>query len=165
MICYHIDQGQQSLKVMTPDFECFKYCKPFFVMEIIVELGWGKSPRVEGDWMNFTVSWRYGGKDGSQGVVWGICFNNKRGAWNPVGQDWHVGCILYMPLIRSIQIFSNFTLILWTFSTIHLCIHSFATSMNFIWFSMILFHLLLSTIITSNWGSTFYFDSIWRRIC
>ena len=71
----------------------------------------------------------------------------------------------YMPLIRSIQIFSNFILILWTFSIIHLCIHSFATSMNFIWFSTILFHLLLSTIITSTWGDTFHFDSVWRRIC
>ena len=32
----------------------------------------------------------------------------------------------------------------------------FATSMNFIWFLSILFHLLLSTKITSTWGDTFF---------
>ena len=41
-----------------------------------------------------------------------------------------VGCIYV--LIRSIQIFSNFVLIFRTFSITHPCIHSFATSMNFI---------------------------------
>ena len=61
-----------------------------------------------------------------------------------------------MLLIRSIQIFSNFILIFRTFSITHPCIHSFATSMNFIWFSVILFHLLLSTKITSTWGDTFF---------
>ena len=35
----------------------------------------------------------------------------------------------------------------------------------FIWFSTILFHLLLSTIITPTWGDTFHFDSVWRQIC
>ena len=61
-----------------------------------------------------------------------------------------------MLLIRSIQIFSNFILIFWTSSITHPCIHSFATSMNFLQFSMILGHLLLSTIITSTWGDTFF---------
>ena len=61
-----------------------------------------------------------------------------------------------MLLIRSIQIFSNFILIFWTFSITHPCIHSFTTSMNFILFSLILFHLLLSTIITSTQGDTFF---------
>ena len=74
---------------MTPDFECFKNCKQLFVMDVIVELRWGKSPRVEGDQMNFAIGWRYGGKDSSEGMVQGVCFNNKRGAWNPVGQDQH----------------------------------------------------------------------------
>ena len=70
-----------------PDFECFKYCKQFFVMDVVVELRRCKSPRVEGDQMNFAVGWRYGGKDSSKGVVRGICFNDKWGAQNPVGQD------------------------------------------------------------------------------
>ena len=61
-----------------------------------------------------------------------------------------------MLLIRSIQIFSNFIFIFRTFSITHPCIHSFATSMNFILFSVILFHLLLSTIITSTRGNTFF---------
>ena len=61
-----------------------------------------------------------------------------------------------MLLIRSIQIFSNFIFIFRTFSIAHPCIHSFPTSMNFIWFSMILFHLLSSTKITSTWGDTFF---------
>ena len=58
MICYHIDQGQRSLKVMMPDFECFENCEQFSVMDVIVELGWGKSLRVKGDWMDFTIGWR-----------------------------------------------------------------------------------------------------------
>ena len=52
-----------------PDFESFKYCKQFFVVDVIVELGWCKSLRVKGDWMNFVVGWRCGGKDSSEGVV------------------------------------------------------------------------------------------------
>ena len=60
-------------------------------MDIVVELGWGKSLRVEGDWMNFAIGWRYSGKDSSEGVVWGIHFNDKQGAQNPVGQDQHSG--------------------------------------------------------------------------
>ena len=91
MICYHIDQGQRSLKVMMPDFECFENCEQFSVMDVIVELGWGKSLRVKGDQMNFTISQRYGGKDSSKGVVQGICFNDKWCAQNPVGQDWCSG--------------------------------------------------------------------------
>ena len=71
-----------------PDFERFKYRKQFFVMDVVVELRQGKSPRVEGNWMNLAVSQRYGGKDSSEGVVQGIHFNDKRGAQNPVSQDW-----------------------------------------------------------------------------
>ena len=70
-----------------PDFESFKYCEQFFVMDVIVELGWGKSPRVKGDWMNLAVSQRYGGKDSSKGIVRNIRFNDKQCAWNPVSQD------------------------------------------------------------------------------
>ena len=69
MIYYHIDWGQRSLKVMMPDFEHFKNCQQFFVVVVVVELGQGKGPRVEGDWMNFAIGWRYGGKDGSEGIV------------------------------------------------------------------------------------------------
>ena len=74
-----------------PDFECLKYCEQFFVVDIVVELRQDKSLRVKGDWMNFTVGRRYGGKDSSQGIVRGIRFNDKRYAQNPVGQDWHGG--------------------------------------------------------------------------
>ena len=87
MICHHVDWGQRTLKVMTPDFEHFKYCEQFFVVDVVVGLRWGKSPRVEGDWMNFAISQRYDGKDSSEGIVQGICFNDKQGAQNPVGQD------------------------------------------------------------------------------
>ena len=52
-----------------PDFECFKNGEQFFVMDIIVELRWGKGLRVKSDWMDFAVSQRYGGKDGSKGIV------------------------------------------------------------------------------------------------
>ena len=76
---------------MMPDFECFKYCKQFFVVHVIVELGWGKSLRVKGDQMNFTISQRYGGKDSSKGIVQGVRLNDKRCAQNPVGQDQHSG--------------------------------------------------------------------------
>ena len=61
-----------------------------------------------------------------------------------------------MLLIRSIQIFSIFIFIFRTFSITHPCIHSFVTSMNFIWFLIILFHFLLSTKNTSTWGNTFF---------
>ena len=91
MICYHVDWGQRSLKVMTSYFEHFENCKQFFVVDIVVELRQGKSPRVKGNQINFTVGQRYGGKDSSEGVVQGICFNDKWGAWNPVGQDEHSG--------------------------------------------------------------------------
>ena len=91
MICYHIDWGWRSLKVMAPDFECFKNCKQFFVMDIVVELGQGKSLRVNSDQMNFAIGWSYSERDSSEGVVQGIHFNNKQGAQNPVGQDWHSG--------------------------------------------------------------------------
>ena len=52
-----------------PDFKCFKYCKQFFVVDVVVELGEGKSSRVKSDWMNFAIAWRYGGKDSSEGIV------------------------------------------------------------------------------------------------
>ena len=71
-----------------PDFEHFKNCKQFFVMEVIVELGQGKSLRVKGNRMNFAVSWRCGGKDSHEGIVRGIHFYDKWCAWNPVSQDW-----------------------------------------------------------------------------
>ena len=70
-----------------PDFERFKYCKQFFVVDVVVEFGWCKSPRVKSDWMNFAVSRRYGGKDSSEGIVQCIRFNDKWCAQNPVGQD------------------------------------------------------------------------------
>ena len=54
---------------MTPDFESFKYRKQFFVVDVIVELGWGKSPRVKSDQIDLVVSGRYGGKDGHKGIV------------------------------------------------------------------------------------------------
>ena len=37
-----------------PDFECFKYCEQFFVMDVVVELGRGKSLRMKSDWVNVT---------------------------------------------------------------------------------------------------------------
>ena len=74
-----------------PDFECLKNGEQFFVVDIIVELGWGKGLRVKSNQMYFTVGQRYGGKDGSKGIVQGIRFNNKWRAWNPVGQDEHSG--------------------------------------------------------------------------
>ena len=52
-----------------PDFECFENGKQFFVVDIIVELGQGKSLRVKGDRMDFAIGWRNGGKDGSKGIV------------------------------------------------------------------------------------------------
>ena len=76
---------------MTPDFERFKYREQFFVVDIIVELGQGKSLRVKGNRMNFAVSWRYGGKDSSEGVVQSVHFDDKWHAWNPVSQDWRGG--------------------------------------------------------------------------
>ena len=88
MICHHVNRGRRSLKVMMPDFECFENGKEFFVMDIIVE---GKSPRVKGNQMDFTVGWRYIGKDSSKGVVQGIYFNNKWRAQNTVGQAWCSG--------------------------------------------------------------------------
>ena len=69
MICYHIDWGQRSLKVMMPDFERFENHEQFFVMDVVVELGQGKSLRVKGDWMNFIIGQRYSGKDSSEGIV------------------------------------------------------------------------------------------------
>ena len=72
-----------------PDFECFKYCKQFFVVDIIVELRRGKSLRVKGNHMNFAIGWRYGSKDSSEGIVRGVCFKDKQCAWNPVSQDSH----------------------------------------------------------------------------
>ena len=74
-----------------PDFECFKYCEQFFVVDVVVELRQDKSLRVKGDWMNFTISQRYGGKDSSQGIVQGVRFNDKQCAWNPVSQDQRSG--------------------------------------------------------------------------
>ena len=74
-----------------PDFECFKYHKQFFVVDVVFELRRGKSLRVKSNQMNFTVGWRYGGKDSSEGVVRGIRFNDKWRAWNPVSQDWRGG--------------------------------------------------------------------------
>ena len=72
---------------MTPDFECFKYREQFFVIDVVVEFGRGKSPRVKSDWMNFAVSRRYGGKDSSKGIVRSVRFYDKWHAQNPVSQD------------------------------------------------------------------------------
>ena len=72
-----------------PDFECFKYHEQFFVVDVIVELGQGKGPRMKSDRMNFAVSQRYGGKDSREGIVRSIRFDDKWCVWNPVSQDWH----------------------------------------------------------------------------
>ena len=74
-----------------PDFEHFKYCEQFLVVDVMIELRWGKSPRVKGDRMNLAIGRRYGGKDSSKGIVRGVHFNDKRCAWNPVSQDWRGG--------------------------------------------------------------------------
>ena len=74
-----------------PDFECFKYSKQFFVMDIVVELRRGKSLRMKSDQVNFAVSRRYGGKDSSKGIVRSVRFDNKQHARNPVSQDRHSG--------------------------------------------------------------------------
>ena len=60
-------------------------------MDVIVELGRGKSPRMKSDRVNFTISQRNGGKDSSEGVVQSVCFDDKWRAWNPVSQDRHGG--------------------------------------------------------------------------
>ena len=70
-----------------PDFGYFENHKHFFVVDIIVELRQGKSPRVKSDQMDFAIGQRYSGKDGSKGIVRSIRFNDKQRAWNPVGQD------------------------------------------------------------------------------
>ena len=70
-----------------PDFEHFKYHKQFFVMDIVVELGRGKSLRMKSNWVNFAVSQRNGGKDSSEGIVRSIRFDDKWRARNPVSQD------------------------------------------------------------------------------
>ena len=49
-----------------PNFEGFENGKQFLV---VVEFRWGKGLRVESDWMDFVVSWRYSGKDGSECIV------------------------------------------------------------------------------------------------
>ena len=41
--------------------------------------------------MDFAIGQRYGGKDGSKGVVRGIRLNDKQRAQNPVGQDQYSG--------------------------------------------------------------------------
>ena len=64
-----------------------------------------------------------------------------------------VGCIYAHDKVNP-NIF-QFYFIFRTFSITHPCIHSFATFMNFIWFLTILFHLLLSTKVTSTQGDTF----------
>ena len=60
-------------------------------MDVVVELGWGKSPRMKSNRVNFAVSQRNGGKDSSEGIVGSIRFDNKWRAWNPVSQDQHGG--------------------------------------------------------------------------
>ena len=74
-----------------PHFECFKYCEQLFVVDVVVELGWGKSPRMKSNRVNFAVSQRNGGKDSSEGIVGSIRFDNKWHVWNPVSQDRHGG--------------------------------------------------------------------------
>ena len=70
-----------------PDFECFKYHEQFFVVDVVVELGKGKGPRMKSNRVNFAISRRNGGKDSSEGVVRSVCFDNKWCARNPVSQD------------------------------------------------------------------------------
>ena len=69
MTYHHVNQGRRSLEVMTPNFEGFENGKQFFVMDIVVEFGWGTSPRVKSDQIDLVVSGRYGGKDGHKGIV------------------------------------------------------------------------------------------------
>ena len=52
-----------------PNFESFENGKQFFVVDIVVEFGWGKGLRVKSNQMDFIVGQRYSGKDGSEGVV------------------------------------------------------------------------------------------------
>ena len=56
-------------------------------MDVVVELGWGKSPRMKNDRVNFAISRRYGGKDSSEGIVQSVRFDDKWCAQNPVSQD------------------------------------------------------------------------------
>ena len=53
-------------------------------MGLVIEFRGGDGARVKSDWVNFTIR-EYNGENCGDGIVRGICFNNHRCVWYPVG--------------------------------------------------------------------------------
>ena len=80
-----VDRRRSSLKVVAPSLESFKNCQEFLIVDVVVEFGGGKRPGVESDRMNFVGD--NDGKDGTEGVVRGVSFNDDLSVGVPLNED------------------------------------------------------------------------------
>jgi hypothetical protein len=70
VVCNDVDDVGRALEVVTPDRERLKDCKEFFVVCIVVELGWVEGTRVESDRVKIVVGG--GGRRGRRRFRGGI---------------------------------------------------------------------------------------------
>ena len=86
MVIDNIDLVLGTFEVMPPDLEAFEYGKEFFVMHVVIALGFGEGMGMEGDGMDFAVR-RDCGDDAGEGIVRGISFNKDGVVGGPMGED------------------------------------------------------------------------------
>jgi len=71
---------------VSPNFESFKNSKQFLVMCVVVQLYYGKSIEVKGNWMNF-IFFINNGKNCSESIVQSISFHNELSIGNPISKN------------------------------------------------------------------------------
>ena len=76
MIGNHVDYVVRQLKIVTPSFESFEDCQQPLVVHVVIQLGAGKSPAVEGDWVNIAVIIAKQKYPGDR-IIGGVSLNNR----------------------------------------------------------------------------------------
>jgi hypothetical protein len=80
----NVNQDCCSLKVFSPNFKCLMDGQEFLVMHIVVRFHRIHGPGVESYRVYLAVSEVNNGKDCSNGIIQGICFDDNQDIWNPV---------------------------------------------------------------------------------
>ncbi|KIN99348.1 hypothetical protein M404DRAFT_155617, partial [Pisolithus tinctorius Marx 270] len=77
VVSNNINWRGQALKVVTPGLECFKNCKQFLIMGVIIQLQGHQSPGVESDQMYLAIA-TGDREDAGDGIVQHISLNSDR---------------------------------------------------------------------------------------
>ena len=90
MVHDDVNRRGRAFEVMVPVLECFKDCKKFLIVGVIVQLRSSQGLGVVGDQTNLSIS-ASDRQDTSDSIVRGVSFHDDRGIRNEVGEDGHSG--------------------------------------------------------------------------